>query len=257
MRRLAIIAGLAGLLAISGKASSEELTIALSTPEIRVGANFSGVPVTVFGVIETEAQSDSNVEKYEIATLVLGPPESIIARRKDRILGVWANSASEIFLGAPSFYSADATSEIADLADAETLKRMRLGFDNIGFIYRDRVGRDNPGAAEFREAFLRVKVEEGLYTEHSGGVGMIGDSIFRTTVWIPANAPIGFYQVAVFLLADGELLARAEDSFTIAKTGSEQFLFNFSRNESFIYGVVCVAMALFVGWLAGVIFRRD
>jgi len=257
VRRLATIAGLVGLLTLGNQAWAEQLTVALSTPEIRIGSNFSGVPVTVFGVIEPDAQSASHVGKYEIATLVLGPPESVVARRKDRILGVWANSASEIFLGAPSFYAADSTGEIADLADAEILKRMRLGFDNIGFTYRDRVGRDNPGAAEFREAFLRIKVKEGLYTEQAGGVGMIGKSIFRTTVWIPANAPIGFYQVSVFLLADGELIARAGDSFTIAKTGSEQFLFNFSRNEAFIYGVVCVAMALFIGWLAGVIFRRD
>jgi len=251
------MAALIGLMTVGSEARAEQLTVALSTPEIRIGANFSGVPVTVFGVIESNAQSASHIGEYEIATLVLGPPASVVARRKERILGVWANSASEIFLGAPSFYAADATSEIAELAGAEVLKPLRLGFDNIGFTYRDRVGRDNPGAAEFREAFLRIKVEEGLYTEQAGGVGLIGESIFRKTVWIPANAPIGFYQVGVFLLADGELIARAGDSFTIAKTGAEQFLFNFSRNQSFIYGLVCVAMALFIGWLAGLIFRRD
>lgn len=249
--------GLAGLLMLESQARAEQLTVALSTPQIQIGSTFSGVPITVFGVIERDTQSESPDRKYEIATLVLGPPESIIARRKARVLGVWANSASEIFLGAPSFYLADSTGSIGDLADKEVLEHLRLGFDNIGFTYRGRVGRDNPDAAEFREAFLRIKRKEGLYSERAGGVGFIGDTIFRTTGWIPANAPIGFYQVSVFLLADGELLARAEESFTIVKTGSEQFLFEFSRQKSFIYGVVCVAMALFIGWLGGVIFRKD
>jgi uncharacterized protein (TIGR02186 family) len=257
MRAVAAIIALASLFALESRAHGEQLTVALSTPEIRIGSNFTGVPITVFGVVDRDTPSTSDGVEYKVATLVLGPPESIINRRKDRILGVWANSASEIFLGAPSFYVADSTGEIADLASPELLKRLRLGFDNIGFTYRDRVGRDNPAAAEFREAFLRIKEKEGLYSERAGGVGFIGDTIFRTTVWIPANAPIGFYQVSVFLLADGEMLARADESFTIAKTGAEQFLFNFSRDESFIYGVVCVALALFIGWLAGVIFRRD
>ena len=81
--------------------------------------------------------------------------------------------------------------------------------------------------------------------------------IFRTTIEIPANAPIGFYSVTTFLFADGVMLARNDESFTIVRTGFEQLTFTFAREEAFIYGLVCVALALFTGWLAGVIFRRD
>ena len=257
MRRLAAILALAALVAVTGEAEAERLTVALSTPDVRINSNFTGVPITVFGVIERDAQSVSRGGKYEIATLVLGPPESVIARRKDRVLGVWANSASEIFLAAPSFYAVNATGAVSDLAAAGLLKRFKLGFDNIGFRYRDRAAADDPGAAEFRDAFLRIKQKAGLYSEQVGGVGFIGDTIFRTTVWIPANVPVGYYQVSVYLFADGAVLSRADESFTIAKTGFEQFMFNFSREKSFVYGFVCVALALFTGWLAGVIFRRD
>ena len=31
----------------------------------------------------------------------------------------------------------------------------------------------------------------------------------------------------------------------------------FARNQSLVYGLLCAALALFVGWLGGVIFRRD
>ena len=37
----------------------------------------------------------------------------------------------------------------------------------------------------------------------------------------------------------------------------EQLTFTFAHDEAFIYGVACVALALFTGWLAGVLFRRD
>jgi uncharacterized protein (TIGR02186 family) len=257
VRRLAPTIWLLGLVAFGGEASAERLTVALSTPEVKINSSFTGVPITLFGVIERDAQTISRSGEYEVAVLVLGPPQSIIARRKDRVLGVWANSASETILAAPSFYLASSTGTIEDLASETLLKRLRIGFENIGFNYRGRPGSDASAASAFRDAFLRIKQREGLYSEAPAGVGFIGDTIFRTTVWIPANVPVGYYQVGVFLFADGALLARAEQSFTIAKTGFEQFMFNFSREESFIYGLACVALALFTGWLAGVIFRRD
>ena len=257
MRFRAALAGFVGLIVVPQALQAESLTVALSTPQIGIDSNFDGATVTVFGVIERDAQTVPRGGSYEVAILVLGPPESIITRRKDRWLGVWANSASEIFLGAPSAYFVGSSDGINDLAPVELLKRLRLGFDNIGFTYRGRAGRDNPGAAEFREAFLRIKQNEGLYWEQPGGVAFIGDAIFRSTIEVPANAPIGFYSVSAFLFADGALLARSNESFTIVRTGFEQLTFAFAHEEAFIYGIVCVALALFTGWLAGVIFRRD
>jgi uncharacterized protein (TIGR02186 family) len=257
MRRLLVIFAAIGVFVTAGAAHAERLTVALSMAQINVDSNFDGAPITVFGVVERDAQTVPRGGEYEIAILVLGPPESVVARRKDRVIGIWINRASEVFLGAPSFYSVGSTGEIEDLASAELLKRYRLGFDNIGFVYRGRPGRDNPKAQDFRDAFLRIKNKENLYAEQPGGVSFIGDTIFRSTVQIPANAPVGFYQVSAFLFADGVLLARADDSFSIARTGFEQLTFSFAHDQAFIYGIVCVALALFTGWLAGVVFRRD
>lgn len=248
---------LAGLIAAGGEAAAEHLTVALSTPEVRISSNFTGAPITVFGVIERDAQTISRSGSYDVAVQVSGPPESVVIRRKDRTLGVWINRASEILLAAPSYYSLATTTEVADLASETLLKRFRIGFNNLDFTYRGRVTRDDPDVADFRDAFLRIKSDEGLYTENVGGVTFLGENVFRSTVWVPANAPVGFYQVSVFLFHEGALLARTDESFTIAKTGFEQYMFNFSREQSFIYGIACVALALGTGWLAGLIFRRD
>lgn len=257
MRWLLAIVTAVGLFGGANGARAERLTVALSMAQINIDSSFDGAPVTVFGVIERDAQTVPRAGEYGIAVLVLGTPESIVARRKDRVLGIWVNRASEIFLGAPSFYAVGATGEIKDLAPAELLKRYRLGFDNIGFTYRGRAARDDPAAQDFRDAFLRIKKGEGLYSQQASAVNFIGDVIFRSTVNIPANAPVGYYQVSAFLFSDGALLARADESFTIARAGFEQLTFAFAHDRAFIYGIVCVALALFTGWLAGVLFRRD
>ena len=61
-----------------------------------------------------------------------------------------------------------------------------------------------------------------------------------------------------YLFSGGELLRPAEDMIAVvSKTGFEGTMAAFARNQSLVYGVLCAALALFVGWLGGVIFRRD
>ena len=255
MSRLAALAA-ALILAAAGSAEAEKLTVALSTPEVTINSNFTGTTVTVFGVIDRDARSVSGVGGYDIAVLLLGPRETVVARRKERILGIWANAASETFEAAPSFYALSSSVKAEDLATAPVLERLQLGFDNITFRYSGRVVANDPEADRFREAFIRLKDRAGLY--HQGvGVSFIGSLIFRTTFYLPANIPVGSYTADAYLFSDRLLIARADDKLRVSKTGLEDTLSMFARNQSLLYGLICVALALTVGWLGGVIFRRD
>lgn len=256
MRRLAIAA--LSLLAFLPAAWAEKLTVAVSTPEIQINSNFTGTNVTVFGVIERDAGTVARAAPYQVAALVLGPPESVVARRKDRILGIWLNGASETLVSAPTFYSLATTPglDAAALA-APGFKHLEIGFSNIAFTYAGRLETNDPGAGEFREAFLRLKGEGNLYVENLGGVSFIGNSVFRATMRIPANVPIGRYKVLVYLFSGETLLAKSEEAITVSKIGFEQFMFEAAHTRSALYGLGCVALALFTGWIAGVVFRRD
>jgi uncharacterized protein (TIGR02186 family) len=254
--RAALIAML--LLASLGReAAAEQLTIALSTPEVRINSNFTGTTLTIFGVVQRDAATvGRTTQGYQVAVVVRGPGESVVARRKDRVLGVWANSASQTFLSAPSFYALDTSIDLNRLAAPEQLRRLEIGFDNIALIDARPTASNVTEKASFREAFLRLMGETGLYAQ-AAGVEFIGDTIFRSSIWIPANVPIGYYTATVTLFSDGTPLASAQDRLRISKTGFEQFMFSASRQNALIYGLATVIFALFTGWLAGVIFRRD
>jgi uncharacterized protein (TIGR02186 family) len=250
---LALLVLLAG-----SSAHAEKLTVALSTPEIQINSNFTGTNVTIFGVIERDAGTVARVAPYEVATLILGPSETVVARRKDRFLGIWINGASETIVAAPTFYSlATSTGLGAPVLTAPIFKRLQIGFENIAFTYSERVAPNDPAASEFRQAFLRLKGSANLFTEDLGGVSFIGDSVFRATVRIPANVPVGRYRALVYLFSGDALLAQAEDTIRVSKIGFEQYMFEAVHTRSTLYGLFCVALALFTGWLAGVVFRRD
>jgi uncharacterized protein (TIGR02186 family) len=247
---------LAVLLA-AGAARAEDLTIALSSPEVRIDSNFTGATITIFGVIGRDAASASRPIGYEIATVALGPPETVVARRKDRILGIWANHASQTLLAVPSFYALNTSSDLGNAAPPAVLARLGLGFENIRLAHAGHGDADDPDAGEFRDAFIRLKSETGLYSEQIRGVSFVRSSVFRAAIRLPANVPVGAYTVTVYLFAGNAFLAEASEHFAVTKTGFESYMYSVARSRSFLYGLACVGFALLTGWLAGVIFRRD
>jgi uncharacterized protein (TIGR02186 family) len=245
------------LVVASGGAYAERLTIATSASEISISASFTGTPLTVFGVIEREEATPLPLEAdYKVAVLILGPRQSVIVRKKDRFLGIWANAASQTIINPPSVYLLSTSVDLPRLASPAVLQRLQLGYDNIDFVYEGLGTVNDPEAAEFRDAFLRLKEESRLYSQNVG-VSFIGNLVFRTAARLPANLPTGDYTVIGYLFSGNELIARSEERIAVSKTGFEATLASFARTQSLPYGIIVVAMALAIGWLGGVIFRRD
>ena len=54
-------------------------------------------------------------------------------------------------------------------------------------------------------------------------VTFLTPTLFRTTIPLPAEVPIGNYDVDLKLFADGAMIARTTSAFEIVKVGFEQF----------------------------------
>jgi uncharacterized protein (TIGR02186 family) len=254
-----IAAGLAAVLwlAAADAARAERLVISLSTHRVLINQNFTGTELTLFGTVETDAASVGRVGGHAIAATITGPRESVVTWQKERVLGIWMNTQSRTFVQAPS-YLAVLTSRPADaIAGPDVLRRRQIGLANvllpqqIGDDVAD-VGRDDP----FRAAFLRVKREHGLYREQAT-LTFLTPTLFRAAVPLPANVPVGAYEVDVKLFADGIMLSREQTAFEIIKEGFEQYVASASREHGLLYGLATALLALFTGWLGSVVFRRD
>ena len=82
-------------------------------------------------------------------------------------------------------------------------------------------------------------------------------TLFRTSIPLPAEVPIGLYNVEIKLFADGALVTKTDTAFEIVKVGFEQFIANAAHNNGLAYGLVTAFMALMTGWMASIVFRKD
>jgi uncharacterized protein (TIGR02186 family) len=123
----------------------------------------------------------------------------------------------------------------------------------------DPEGARDPKFADlpFRDALLRLKINEGLYVSKDDGVVFLSDDLFRATIPLPANVPLGIYRVETRLLIDGKVATGQRASLEVVKAGFENNVALWAQRYSALYGAATIAIALLLGWMATIIFRRD
>jgi uncharacterized protein (TIGR02186 family) len=261
MQRLAVIAGLsiATLAAATLPAAAERLVTSVSRHQVMVNSSFSGTEIVLFGTVEPDSPAARRrIPGYNIVVTVTGPKLTLITRRKERVLGIWTNMAARTFVNVPSYLAVLSNQALDQITDADTQRQLQIGLDNV--VLPQQIGpdigdvvRDDP----YRTNFIRLKREHQLYLQRTNGVTLLTPTVFRAEIPLPAEAPVGSYDVDVKVFAENVMLARANSAFEIVKVGFEQFVANAAREYGLLYGLTTAMMAIFTGWLASVAFARD
>jgi len=172
------------------------------------------------------------------------------------VLGVWVNLESETFENVPMSYSVATTRPLQDITEPNSYKQLSLGASNL---YMQPVDvTDSPATIEeFTVALRERKAATGLYSENVGGVQFLSQNLFRATVRLAPNVPVGTHKARAFLFKSGLFLKESSAQLEIRKSGFEQSIFRVAHEYSFLYGVFAVSLAMITGWLGRLIFRRD
>lgn len=257
-------AGLFGLIALSvvllRSSGAEELVTGVSHDTISITSDFTGFELVVFGTINNiqktlESDDHATMGRYTIMVLIEGPKFAEVIRRKERVAGIWVNRHSAEFNRVPGSYLLMTSTEPDDPVLDEVKQLLKIGLKDAPFGRADEA-RQAESVDEFRDAVLRIKMREGLYRE-TKGVQFLGDNLFLAKFDIPALIPIGAHTVRSVLLLDGKLISEASHQVIIRKRGFEQLIFDFSRNNAYLYGVFAVLLAIITAWLSVLILRKE
>ena len=245
-RTAAIVPAAAILWTVAVPTAAEELVIDLSEKVVAITTGFAGSSLLLFGATEGEG---------DVVVAARGPVGSERVRRKERILGVWANQDETVFDIVPAFYSVAASRPLDDVLSGQQRINYQIGVANLRFLHRGEPKLlEDPRT--FREALLRNKQRDGLYSTDVGRVDFIGKRLFRTQIHFPTNVPVGTYRIDVYLARDQAVANVKTTLLDIRKIGFEAEVYDFAHRRAMAYGVLAILIAAMAGWAADAVFRK-
>lgn len=235
----------------------ESIEADISTRSVAITPTFSGIEIIVFGAVRHSRQETPEAGLYDLVVVVEGAKGETTVRRKSNVGGMWVNTEWASF-EAPAFYAIASTRPLASIASPAENGRLGIGFAHAPLALR---ASSHPlgerAAAEYREALIRLKQQEKLYVYEDNGVSFIGQSLFRTSIDLPANVPVGPLRARIVLFRDGQVLSQWQSApVRLERAGIESFLYLLALRYPSLYGLLAVALAVAAGLLVSAIFRR-
>ncbi|MES0826287.1 TIGR02186 family protein [Ruegeria sp. SCP11] len=233
-------------------AVDEQVVLGLSQDRVAITATFDGSEILIFGAVKRETPIPSG-PPLEVIVAVVGPSSPVMVRRKERKLGIWVNTDSVLVDLAPSFYAVATSGPLSDiLSDTEDL-RYRISIERA--IRSVGAEMHIQGAQEFAEAVVRIRENEGLYSVRENTVAVDEQTLFRTSIKMPADLTEGDYRARIFLTRGKAVVSQFETTIDVRKVGLERFLYNLSRQQPVWYGLMSLVIAIAAGWGASTAFR--
>ncbi len=251
MRFLALLL----LVTPANAAQPADIAVALTDDLVEIDTGFSGAELTLFGAV---TGVDDPQGKVDIISVVRGPETDFNIRRIVKHNLIWTPGAPHTVKGAPGLYLTNATRPINDIAPLPDQAAHGLGLDALPIRAggREHGATDESESRLFAEAFLTEVEFKGLYRDLVGGVSFKKGALFSINIDLPATTPVGAYEVAVYLYRDGVLLGADSAKILVNKVGAERRIYDLAQKRPILYGLLCVALSLFAGWLAAMAFRK-
>ncbi|MBT4568829.1 MAG: TIGR02186 family protein [Marinovum sp.] len=231
--------------------AAEEVVLGMSHDEVAITATFDGSEILVFGAIKRETKISP--VPLQVIVAVSGPSKPLLVRRKERKFGIWVNTDTVEVDSAPSFY-AIATSAPWDQAVSDT-EDLRHKISINRAIRSVGAPMHIENAQSFSDAVMRIRKKSGLYQLRENTVAVDQQTLFRTSIEMPANLTEGNYKTRIFLTRNGQVVSDFETDIDVRKVGLERFLFALSRENPLAYGLMSLAIAIFAGWSASAVFQ--
>jgi uncharacterized protein (TIGR02186 family) len=234
----------------------ETIQIGLSADTVSITSDFSGANLTIFGSIDNVDPVVAREGGYDVIVVLEGPARPVVVRLKQRVLGMWINTEAETFVNVPFSYSMASTRQLQDIAEPKVYRQLALGIGNIYMQPLDRTA-DPATIEKFTAALRDRKKASGLYSERPGSVQFLSQTLFRATVSLAPDVPVGTHRARAFLFKAGSFVAQTSAPLVILKGGFERRIYQVARDHGFFYGVFCVLLALLTGWAGRFLFRKE
>jgi len=249
MNRLIAALALVLLAALPARAQ-EEIVAGLSQAQVSITATFVGSEILIYGAVKRDAPPPE--EPLGVAIVVEGPSQTITVRRKSHVMGIWVNTEAVEIPSAPSFYAVATSGPFNEVVAPEVDHANHI---SIPESIRVLKGGNIDDVDVFADAVVRIRQKSGLYEFDEGAINLAQDTLFDTSIALPANLTEGVYKARIYLTRGGQIVARDVAEISVSKVGLERWLYNMAHEQALLYGLMSLAIAVLAGWAASAFFR--
>lgn len=245
MKRGLLLLSLLGVLA-PHCARAEAIVADISSRRIAVTTGFTGATTTLFGSLP---------EAGDVVIVVRGPSTDVVVRKKQHVMGVWLNGPEVRFAQVPGFYWVASSRPLTDIASAGFLEGRRIGISHQRYTIADATNLDD--AVAFQSALIELRQQDQTFMVDSAQkVTILENRLYRADLFLPADAPTGDYQVTTYLLKDGQLIDAQQVPLSLRKVGAMDKLSDIAQDQSALYALGAIGLALMAGWLSATLMQR-
>ena len=275
LRLACLLIVVALLAAASPPCLAQGTPVQVSPTKVAVDASFSGADVAMAGTAPADAQA---------IVKVTAAPRDVRLSKKDRVMGLfWMTTERAVVENMPAFLALYTSQPLDTLLSEEEQIRLGVDADCVGLMNLAKAVADSANRAPvptdqaqmYIESLRNIYIRNAKYVPclschraepggaaHGpaatppGGVLRLTQGNWDLSLHLPADAPLGDYQVTAYYVKDGRVVATQTGSFQVAKAGLVATLGTLATENPPLYGALSLGVVILVGMGVGIIFPR-
>lgn len=244
---------------------------------VGVGINFGGADVLVEGAAPPDA---------EVIVKISTQPTMVKLSKKGRVMGIfWMTTERAVVENMPAFYALYSSQPPETLLSKEDRIRTGVDAECVGIMSQARVTSDSgerdplpaQQAQEYVVGLRDLYIKTGRYmpcsmschgasptaaasrsTEKKLKRGAIdlADGGWDLRLRLPADAPLGAYDVTAYYVKGSKMVSSQSGSFSVQKVGLVETLGAMATRNAPAYGALSLVVVVLVGLGIGLVFPK-
>lgn len=228
--------------------ASDHLVTRLEVDHVDVTTDYQGQSILVFGAVP---------QGTDVVIKMVSPEQEVDLSRKVQVGPVWLEDGHLDVVGVPGLVYLLSTEPLERLLDGADRAALGLTLDSTLQSARVSGGQAGSHAAlsDWPAVVLRLKRQHGSYLEDGQGVGLDEGRLFYAHLDLPAESPLGLYRVTVYLVRDGEVVRRQQQTLVVRKVRLQQWLSHVAHAYPWTFGSLLTLGLLLLGLALGMVLR--
>ena len=233
----------------SNSSAENNLVADLSQDNVKISTNFLGAKILLFGAYD-------GIQGDDIIVVVSGPKGLVTVQKKEKVLGVWVNTKKINYINAPKYLYIASNRDINEILNYKTRKISEIGLNNLNVRMQPGENISTKEEETWRKALTRNMLKSKLWSLDENSIKLNKNALFRTYVALPSNVPTGIFNVKILHYRNNKLISKERSTINVSKSGMSAEIYNIAQNYSTLYGIFAVVLAVLIGWITNIIFRK-